>query len=156
MSTFSSSRMLAHMEEQGLIQAKELLNKLRHSEVTGMLWIFSEKSRIKKWTGEMTGHYVQIFLMTPILYTLSFPTSLMVIGMVCSVMPSHFFQKGLKLNAVGYTEVLETFVKPQINLVCNRKAVCISIKSHSPQSCVDPEMDGSHSAWPHYTKHGAT
>lgn len=37
-----------------------------------------------------------------------------------NVMPLNFFQQSLQLNVVGYTEMLETAVKPWIDSVCNR------------------------------------
>lgn len=51
-----------------------------------------------------------------------FPASVMVLGVVSSeghIMPPHFFQQGLRLNAAGYNEVLETVVKPWIDRVCD-------------------------------------
>lgn len=35
------------------------------------------------------------------------------------VIPSYFFQQGFQLNAAVFTEVLETIMKPWINLVYN-------------------------------------
>ena len=48
------------------------------------------------------------------------PASVMVLGVVSSeddVMPSHFFLQGARVNAVAYTEVLNTVVKPWITAV---------------------------------------
>ena len=46
----------------------------------------------------------------------------MVLGVVSSngdVMPPHFFEQGLRVNADGYIHVLETVVKPWMDLVAN-------------------------------------
>ena len=49
-----------------------------------------------------------------------FPKTVMVLGIISNeghVMPPHFFPQGLRLNANGYIEVLETVVKPWIQEV---------------------------------------
>ena len=51
-----------------------------------------------------------------------FPASVMVLRVMSSngdVMPSHFFKQGLRVNADDYIHVLETVVKPWMDLVAN-------------------------------------
>ncbi|XP_054714652.1 uncharacterized protein LOC129224251 [Uloborus diversus] len=49
-----------------------------------------------------------------------FPAAVIVLGVISSegdVMPPHFFEEGLRINADGYIHVLETVVKPWMNMV---------------------------------------
>lgn len=95
---------------------------------------------------EMTGGYVQILLMTPCYANLSFFTSVLFLGMVSSnrhIMPPHFFQQGLLLNAAGYAgNNCEVLNKSFMQL----KAICVSAGLHiCSQSCSDPRLDDSQS-----------
>lgn len=58
---------------------------------------------------------MRIILMSPHVRYTKFPTSVMVIGVLNSEghdMPPDFFQQDFWLNAVSYTLVMETVVKP--------------------------------------------
>lgn len=96
----------AYTQEQLLLRAKWLPNKLKHPEQPGLLFFFSffsdekNSTRTKKWTGEIL---------------------VIILGIVSNghVMQPHFFQWCLWLNAAGYTGVLETVMKPRIDLLCN-------------------------------------
>ena len=54
-----------------------------------------------------------------------FPSSVMVLGVVSNeghVMPPHFFQEDLRVNADGDIRVLETVVKPRIDRVAQGRS----------------------------------
>ncbi|UYV63328.1 hypothetical protein LAZ67_2003761, partial [Cordylochernes scorpioides] len=56
----------------------------------------------------------------PVVMHTKFPASVMVLGVISSegdVMPPHFFEKGLRMNADTYINVLETVVKPWMDMV---------------------------------------
>ncbi|XP_054710993.1 uncharacterized protein LOC129220586 [Uloborus diversus] len=49
-----------------------------------------------------------------------FPAAVIVLGVISSegdVMPPHFFEEGLRINVDGYIHVLETVVKPWMDMV---------------------------------------
>lgn len=107
-------------------------------------------NRIKKWTREMTGGYVQTLLIsmlcTPSLLLLCwFYNSLYRCWIVKDMlgMPSHFFEQTLRLNAAGYTEVLETVLKPWIDLVCDGRPYVFQKDWTCSQCHSGPRLDGS-------------
>ncbi|UYV65445.1 KDM2A [Cordylochernes scorpioides] len=56
----------------------------------------------------------------PVVMHTKFPASVMVLGVISSegdVMPPHFFEKGLRMNADTYINVLETVVNPWMDMV---------------------------------------
>lgn len=67
----------------------------------------------------MAADNVRTFLMSPKLYTPSFPLVRWVVRGVGHVMSPHFFQHGLRLNAVGYTKMIDTVVKLWIGHGCH-------------------------------------
>lgn len=95
--------MPAYTQEQLLLRAKWLLNKLKHPKEPGLPPFFfpdeKNSTRTKKWTGEILG----------------------VMSNEGHVMQPRFFQWCLWLNVSGYTGVLETVMKPRIDLLCNGK-----------------------------------
>lgn len=107
-------------------------------------------NRIKKWTREMTGGYVQTLLIsmlcTPSLLLLCwFYNSSYRCWIVKDMlgMPSHFFEQTLRLNAAGYTEVLETVLKPWIDLVCDGRPYVFQKDWTCSQCHSGPRLDGS-------------
>lgn len=106
-------------------------------------------TKVKSWTREITGDSVQSLLMSHMICTPSFPLLwwfLVVVSSENHVIPPHnFFHRDLWSNAAGYTEVLESVVKPWIDLECNELCAC-------SQSCSVPRLDGSQSVQPHHTK----
>lgn len=119
--------MSAKTQEQRLLRAKRLLNKLKHPEEPGLLWFFSDEKnfdqdqkvnrRNDRWLcADPSG--------VPRVMHTKFPATVMVLGVVSSeghVMPPHFFPQGLRVNAAAYIEVLETVVKPWIDSVRNAR-----------------------------------
>lgn len=110
-----------------LTRAKRLLNKLKHPEEPGMIWFFSDEKNFVQ-DQKVNRKNDRWLCKTPddvptIMHT-KFPASVMVLGVVSSegdVMPPHFFSAGARVNAVGYTEVLRTVVKPWIATVAGTR-----------------------------------
>ena len=115
--------MSAQTRNQRLIRGKRLLSKLKHPEVPNMLWFFSDEKnfdqdqkinrRNDRW---LCSNPTEV----PRVMHTKFPATVMVLGVVSNeghIMPPHFFQQGLRVNAVAYIEVLETVVKPWIDSV---------------------------------------
>lgn len=99
---------------------------------------------------------MRIILMSPHVRYTKFPTSVMVIGVLNSEghdMPPDFFQQDFWLNAVSYTLVMETVVKPWKwwKTVCVSAGLCTCL-----QSCGDSKLDGGESTQQYQTKHVAT
>ncbi|UYV83285.1 hypothetical protein LAZ67_23000403 [Cordylochernes scorpioides] len=103
-------------------KAAALLNNLKH-DAFGMLRFFSDEKnfdvdqkvnpRNDRWICKDPSEI-------PVVMHTKFPASVMVLGVISSegdVMPPHFFEKGLRMNADTYINVLETVVKPWMNMV---------------------------------------
>lgn len=110
-------------KENRVIRAKRLFNKLKHLEQPGLLWFFSDEKhfvqdlevnqRNDRWLCKTSEE-------VPTVMHTKFPASVMVLGVVSSegdVKPPHFFRQGAKVNAVAYTDVLNTVAKPWITAV---------------------------------------
>ncbi|UYV67039.1 hypothetical protein LAZ67_4003746 [Cordylochernes scorpioides] len=103
-------------------KAAALLNNLKHDSF-GMLRFFSDEKnfdvdqkvnpRNDRWICKDPSEI-------PVVMHTKFPASVMVLGVISSegdVMPPHFFEKGLRMNADTYINVLETVVKPWMEMV---------------------------------------
>ncbi|UYV65511.1 hypothetical protein LAZ67_3004553, partial [Cordylochernes scorpioides] len=103
-------------------KAAALLNNLKHDSF-GMRRFFSDEKnfdvdqkvnpRNDRWICKDPSE------ITVVMHT-KFPASVMVLGVISSegdVMPPHFFEKGLRMNADTYINVLETVVKPWMDMV---------------------------------------
>ncbi|UYV72599.1 HELQ, partial [Cordylochernes scorpioides] len=103
-------------------KAAALLNNLKHDSF-GMLRFFSDEKnfdvdqkvnpRNDRWICKDPSEI-------PVVMHTKFPASVMVLGVISSegdVMPPHFFEKGLRMNADTYINVLETVVKPWMDMV---------------------------------------
>ncbi|UYV63624.1 hypothetical protein LAZ67_2005052 [Cordylochernes scorpioides] len=103
-------------------KAAALLNNLKHDSF-GMLRFFSDEKnfdldqkvnpRNDRWICKDPSEI-------PVVMHTKFPASVMVLGVISSegdVMPLHFFEKGLRMNADTYINVLETVVKPWMDMV---------------------------------------
>ncbi|UYV68980.1 hypothetical protein LAZ67_6001880 [Cordylochernes scorpioides] len=103
-------------------KAAALLNNLKHDSF-GMLRFFSDEKnfdvdqkvnpRNDRWICKDPSEI-------PVVIHTKFPASVMVLGVISSegdVMPPHFFEKGLRMNADTYINVLETVVKPWMDMV---------------------------------------
>ncbi|UYV73528.1 hypothetical protein LAZ67_10003973 [Cordylochernes scorpioides] len=103
-------------------KAAALLNNLKHDSF-GMLRFFSDEKnfdvdqkvnpRNDRWICKDPSEI-------PVVMHTKFPASVLVLGIISSegdVMPPHFFEKGLRMNADTYINVLETVVKPWMDMV---------------------------------------
>ncbi|UYV73848.1 hypothetical protein LAZ67_11001126 [Cordylochernes scorpioides] len=103
-------------------KAAALLNNLKHDSF-GMLRFFSDEKnfdvdqkvnpRNDRWICKDPSEI-------PVVMHTKFPASVMVLGVISSegdVIPPHFFEKGLRMNADTYINVLETVVKPWMDMV---------------------------------------
>ncbi|UYV64486.1 hypothetical protein LAZ67_3000928, partial [Cordylochernes scorpioides] len=103
-------------------KAAALLNNLKHDSF-GMLRFFSDEKnfdvdqkvnpRNDRWICKDPSEI-------PVVMHTKFPASVMVLGVISSegdLMPPHFFEKGLRMNADTYINVLETVVKPWMDMV---------------------------------------
>ncbi|UYV77941.1 hypothetical protein LAZ67_15002969, partial [Cordylochernes scorpioides] len=103
-------------------KAAALLNNLKHDSF-GMLRFFSDEKnfdvdqkvnpRNDRWICKDPSEI-------PVVMHTKFPASVMVLGVISSegdVMPPHFFEKGLRMNADTYINVLESVVKPWMDMV---------------------------------------
>lgn len=95
----------------------------------------------------MIGGYVRIFLVN-VVY--KFPASVIVLQVANSeghVMSPHFFQQGFRLNAAGYSEVPETFVKLWMDLVCDiRSHLCQQNTAPARKAIVTKDLPNLHDA----------
>ncbi|UYV77188.1 hypothetical protein LAZ67_15000036 [Cordylochernes scorpioides] len=111
-----------NMENNRKGKAAALLNNLKHDSF-GMLRFFSDEKnfdvdqkvnpRNDRWICKDPSEI-------PVVMHTKFPASVMVLGVISSegdVMPPHFFEKGLRMNADTYINVLETVVKPWMDMV---------------------------------------
>ena len=128
--------------ENRLTRAKRLLNKLKHPEEPGMLWFFSDEKifvQDQKVNRKNDRWLCQSPDEVPTVMHTKFPASVMVLGVVSSegdVMPPHFFLQGARVNAVAYTDVLNTVVKPWITAVARGRPYVFqqdSAPSHTTQ-----------------------
>ena len=103
--------MSAQTREQRFIQAKRLLNKVKHPEIQDMLWFYSDEKdfdqdqninqRNDRW---LSGDHADAL---HVMHT-KFPATIMVLGVVSNeghVMPPNFFRQGLRVNT--YIETVE-------------------------------------------------
>ncbi|UYV68006.1 IKK1 [Cordylochernes scorpioides] len=126
-------------------KAAALLNNLKHDSF-GMLRFFSDEKnfdvdqkvnpRNDRWICKDPSEI-------PVVMHTKFPASVMVLGVISSegdVMPPHFFEKGLRMNADTYINVLETVVKPWMDMVAaGRKCARYSpVKNHHSTKTAPP------------------
>ncbi|UYV75224.1 hypothetical protein LAZ67_12002973 [Cordylochernes scorpioides] len=103
-------------------KAAALLNNLKH-DFFGMLRFFSDEKNFDVDQKVNPRNYRWICKdpsEIPVVMHTKFPASVMVLGVISSegdVMPPHFFEKGLRMNADTYINVLETVVKPWMDMV---------------------------------------
>ncbi|UYV72942.1 hypothetical protein LAZ67_10001239, partial [Cordylochernes scorpioides] len=103
-------------------KAAALLNNLKHDSF-GMLRFFSDEKNFdvdQKVNPRNDRWICKDPLEIPVVMHTKFPASVMVLGVISSegdVMPPHFFEKGLRMNADTYINVLETVVKPWMDMV---------------------------------------
>ncbi|UYV78053.1 hypothetical protein LAZ67_15003314 [Cordylochernes scorpioides] len=105
-------------------KAAALLNSLKHDSFGMLRFFFDEKNfevdqkvnpRNDRWICKDPSEI-------PVVMHTKFPASVMVLGVISSegdVMPPHFFEKGLRMNADTYINVLETVVKPWMDMVAS-------------------------------------
>ncbi|UYV66605.1 hypothetical protein LAZ67_4002285 [Cordylochernes scorpioides] len=103
-------------------KAAALLNNLKHDSFGKLRFFSDEKNfdvdqkvnlRNDRWICKDPSEI-------PVVMHTKFPASVMVLGVISSegdVMPPHFFEKGLRMNADTYINVLETVVKPWMDMV---------------------------------------
>ncbi|UYV64166.1 hypothetical protein LAZ67_2006860, partial [Cordylochernes scorpioides] len=103
-------------------KAAALLNNLKHDSF-GMLRFFSDEKNFdvdQKVNPRNDRLICKDPSEIPVVIHTKFPASVMVLGIISSegdVMPPHFFEKGLRMNADTYINVLETVVKPWMDMV---------------------------------------
>ena len=110
--------------ERRAIKAAALLNNMKH-ETAGMLRFFSDEKnfdqdqkvnrRNDRWICKSPEE-------VPVIMKTKFPITIMVLGVVSSegeVMPPHFFEPGVRLNADSYVDVLTNVVKPWMDEKAN-------------------------------------
>ncbi|UYV66188.1 hypothetical protein LAZ67_4000655 [Cordylochernes scorpioides] len=103
-------------------KAAALLNNLKHDSF-GMLRFFSDEKNfdVDQKVNPRNDHWIcKDPSEIPVVMHTKFPASVMVLGVISSegdVMPPHFFEKGLRMNADTYINVLETVVKPWMDMV---------------------------------------
>ncbi|UYV64057.1 hypothetical protein LAZ67_2006419 [Cordylochernes scorpioides] len=103
-------------------KAAALLNNLKHDSF-GMLRFFSDEKNFdvdQKVNPRNDRWICKDPSKIPVVMHTKFPASVMVLGVISSegdVMPPHFFEKGLRMNADTYINVLETVVKPWMDMV---------------------------------------
>ncbi|UYV73144.1 PTPRD [Cordylochernes scorpioides] len=103
-------------------KAATLLNNLKHDSF-GMLRFFSDEKNFD--VDQKVNPRNDLWICKdpseiPVVMHMKFPASVMVLGVISSegdVMPPHFFEKGLRMNADTYINVLETVVKPWMDMV---------------------------------------
>ncbi|UYV78418.1 hypothetical protein LAZ67_16001289, partial [Cordylochernes scorpioides] len=123
-------------------KAAALLNNLKHDSF-GMLRFFSDEKnfdvdqkvnpRNDRWICKDPSEI-------PVVMHTKFPASVMVLGVISSegdVMPPHFFEKGLRMNADTYINVLETVVKPWMDMVAAGRNCFSAKKDGTNRLCVD-------------------
>ena len=106
-----------------VLRGKCLLNKLKRPEEPGMLWFCSDEKNVdqdrkvnRKNDRWLCSNPTEV---STVMQT-KFFSSVMVLEVISSeghVMPPHFFQEGLWVNADGCIRVLETEVRPWIDRV---------------------------------------
>jgi hypothetical protein len=112
-------------KERRLAKAKLMLNKLKKPVTNGQLIFFSDEknfSQDQKVNRKNNRWLCADISEVPIVMATKFPATVMVLGVVSNegdVMPPHFFQKGLKINAQEYLKVMEEVVKPWMDGVAN-------------------------------------
>ncbi|UYV82887.1 hypothetical protein LAZ67_22001238 [Cordylochernes scorpioides] len=103
-------------------KAAALLNNLKQDSF-GMLRFFSDEKNFdvdQKVNPKNDRWICKDPSEIPVVMHTKFPASVMVLGVISSegdVMPPHFFEKGLRMNADTYINVLETVVKPWMDMV---------------------------------------
>jgi hypothetical protein len=104
-------------KERRLAKAKLMLNKLKKPVANGQLIFFSDEknfSQDQKVNRKNNRWLCADISEVPIIMATKFPATVMVLGVVSNqgdVMPPHFFQKGLKINAQEYLKVLRLALK---------------------------------------------
>jgi hypothetical protein len=112
-------------KERRLAKAKLLLNRLKKPATNGQLIFFSDEknfSQDQKINRKNNRWLCADVSEVPIVMSTKFPATVMVLGVVSNegdVMPPHFFEKGLKINAQEYLKVMQDVVKPWMDTVAN-------------------------------------
>jgi inhibitor of nuclear factor kappa-B kinase subunit alpha len=112
------------LKESREFKAAALLNNMKH-ETAGLLRFFSDEKNFdqdQKINRRNDRWICRDPEDVPIVMHTKFPASIMVLGVVSSdgdVMPPHFFETGLRLNADKYIDVLATVVKPWMDAKAN-------------------------------------
>jgi inhibitor of nuclear factor kappa-B kinase subunit alpha len=141
------------IQDNRLLRSRMLLNKLKHPESPGELWFFSDEKNFDQ--DQKVNRRNDRWLCNdpsevPTVMHTKFPASLMVLGVVSSeghVMPPHFFEQGLRLNADGYVNVLQTVVKPWIDEVSDGRPYVVqqdSAPCHKAKKTQDWMADHFH------------
>lgn len=110
--------------ENRKVKAQALLNDLRRNSA-GLLRFFSDEKNFiqdRKVNRQNDRWLCEDPADVPTVMHSKHPASVMVLGVVSSdgdVMPPHFFEKGLRLNADAYIDVLDSVVKPWMDQVAN-------------------------------------
>jgi transposase len=104
--------------ERRLEKAKLLLTRLKHPHSNGQLIFFSDEknfSQEQKVNSQNDRWLCSEPEEVPVVMTPKFPATVMVLGVISSdgdVMPPHFFEKGQRITAEVYVDVLSTVVEP--------------------------------------------
>jgi len=115
--------MNAATKERRLEKAKLLLTKLKHPQAPGQLIFFSDEknfSQDQKVNWKNNRWLCSDAEEVPIVMSTKFPATVMVLGVISNegdVMPPFFFQKGERVNAACYINVLRTVVEPWMRQV---------------------------------------
>jgi AraC-like DNA-binding protein len=117
--------MTAATKERRLAKAKRLLSRLKHPKAANPLIFFSDEKNFnqdQKVNRQNDRWLCADSANVPRVMSTKFPAHIMVLGVVSSeghVMPPHFFEKGLKVTADVYIDVLERVVVPWMRAVAN-------------------------------------
>lgn len=98
-----------------LIKAKHLLSKVKHLQEPGMLWFFSDD---RMCAAKNDRCLFKTYEEIPTIIHAMFPVSMVVlVSSDGNVISPYFFLQETKSNAVAYTVVLNTVVKPWITAI---------------------------------------
>lgn len=116
----------AQTKESRKIKAAALLNELKHDSA-GLLRFFSDEKNFdqdQKINSRNDRWLCKTIEDVPVVMRTKYPATVMVLGVVSSeghVMQPYFFEKGARLNAERYVEVLKDVVKPWMDRVADGK-----------------------------------
>lgn len=117
--------MNAAMRERRLVKAKKLLNKVKHPDKDDLLRFFSDEKNFDQ--DQKANRRNDRWLCkdpddVPRVMHTKFPATIMILGVISSegdVMPPYFFERGTKLTAAQYIQVLRDVVKPWMDTVAD-------------------------------------